>query len=194
MRRMQRNGLIGQEFVCVKTERWCIGKKTHTQAHAHMHTLKVCSSGSVLLRGTGQPDPESFASRQGIIGFYFQWGISATSQWQATQPHIRTYSTLCTLYQNKYTHGHKRSFFMICFHSIQTNVYLPVFLFCSVFYHPTGQTQMTPHPSTIRQTNSRNISGTSAQLTPSLGCRFDILLHLPSVHPVPSDMQIRTKG
>ena len=71
MRRMQRNGLIGQEFVCVKTERWCIGKKTHTQAHAHMHTLKVCSSGSVLLRGTGQPDPESFASRQGIIGFYF---------------------------------------------------------------------------------------------------------------------------
>ena len=37
---MQRNGVIGQEFVCVKTERWCTGK-THTHAHTEGLFIRV---------------------------------------------------------------------------------------------------------------------------------------------------------
>lgn len=39
-RRMQRNGVIGQEFVCVKTKRWCTGK-THTHAHTEGLFIRV---------------------------------------------------------------------------------------------------------------------------------------------------------
>lgn len=146
---MQRNGLIGQEFVCVKTERWYIGK-THTHTRTRWRSVHQGQySWGEQASLTQNHLPQGKAS----WGFIFS---GESVQPHSGRPHNRTYAPTvhCVHFTRMNTHtGTNILFYEVistCFRSNQTNVYLPVFVFCSVFYHPTGQTQMIPHPSTIR--------------------------------------------
>ena len=144
---MQRNGVIGQEFVCVKTERWCTGK-THTHAHTEGLFIRVST-----LEGNRPAWPRIICLKARHHGVLFlvgnQCNLTVVGH---TTAHTHLQYTVYTLLE--WIHTDTRHIFYeviyTCFHSNQTNVYLSEFLFYSVFYHPTGQTQMTPQPSTIR--------------------------------------------